>query len=287
MNDPILQLCGVSRGVVTDVSLDLGAGEIVGLVGAGRSGKSTLLRLAAGWLRPSAGSVTVYGHPATTLAARRVVGYAPATPSFPPGLTVRGLLEYFARFHGPGASRRELVAAALEIADLGPVANERPARLPQSILRRVSLAQAALGGRRVLLLDETLEGTDPVTRRGLAERLGRHAWNGGAVVLASHDLSAVERFADRIVVLRAGAVVRDAPAGVLLRDRVLEVVLDAPPAAPPPGFRLAPFGVEADLSGRTIEAALALCRAHRLVVRATRVRARSLEDIVVETGGGS
>jgi hypothetical protein len=64
-------------------------------------------------------------------------------------------------------------------------------------------------------------------------------------------------------------------------------VLDAPPAAPPPGFRLAPFGVEADLGPRTVEAALALCRAHRLVVRATRVRSRSLEDVVVESSGRS
>jgi ABC-type multidrug transport system ATPase subunit len=287
MTDPVLHLDRVSGGIVRDVTLDVRAGEVVGLVGSAGTGKTTLLQLAAGWRRPSAGTTTIGGHVATTIAARRLVGYAQASPAFPPGLTVRGVLEYYAWFHGPAAARRALVAATLELADLGAVAGERPARLPQGVLRRVSLAQAVLGGRRVLLLDETLEGSDAATRRALIERLGRLAWNGAAIVLASHDLDSIQRFADRIVVLRAGTIVRDQPAAVLLRERVLEVVLDAPPAAPPPGFRLAPFGVEADLGPRTVEAALALCRAHRLVVRATRVRSRSLEDVVVESSGRS
>jgi ABC-type multidrug transport system ATPase subunit len=272
--------------MVHDVSLDVRPGEVVGLIGSAGTGKSTLLALAAGWVRPVAGDVTVAGLDAGAWATRRLVGYAPADPAFPPGLTVRGLLEYFAWFHGPARSRPALVAQALELAELAAVPDERPAGLPQGLRRRVSLAQAVLGGRRVLLLDETFAGTDVTTRRAICERLGRLAWHGAAIVLASHDLATVERFADRVVVLRAGRVARDQAAALLLRERVLEVVLDVPPAAAPPGFRVAPFGVEAELAGRTIESALAVCRAHRLVVRATRVRTRSLEDVVVESGGG-
>src|SRR3989475_10335469 len=67
------------------------------------------------------------------------------------------------------------------------------------------------------------------------------------------------------------------------RERVLEVILDAPPPEPPPGFRITAAGLEAPLVGRTVESALALCRAHRLAVRASRVRVKSLEDIVLET----
>jgi ABC-type multidrug transport system ATPase subunit len=197
------------------------------------------------------------------------------------------VLEYYACFHGPAGHSRGLVAAALELAELGTFATRSPATLPYGVLRRVGLAQAVLGGRRLVLLDETLEGSDPTLRQALGERLGRMVWNGAAVVLASHDPASVERLADRVVVLHQGTVARDAPAALLLRDRVLEVVLDAPPAAAPAGFRLAPFGIEADLNGRTVEAALALCRAHRLVVRATRVRSKSLADVVVETSGGS
>jgi len=292
MNDPVLQWCGVTRAfggsvAVAGVSLDVSPGEVVGLVGEAGAGKSVLLQIAAGWLTQDSGEVVVCGQAAGTIAARRLVGYAPAAPAFPPGLAVGALLEYYARFHGPRRAGRALVAQALEFAELGTVAAERPPRLPQSTLRRVSLAQAVLGGRRILLLDQTLDGVDPLARRSLAGKLGRLAWNGTAVVLASHDLATVERLADRIVVLRAGVIVRAAPAAVLLGERVLEIVLDAPPAAPPPGFRLAPFGIEADLGPRTVEAALAQCRAHRLVVRATRVRSQSLEDVVVESEGGS
>lgn len=287
MKETLLSFEGVRSAPLQEVTVAIQAGELVGLVGPAGAGKTTLLRLAAGCLAPERGRVTVAGHRAASTAARRIAGYAPATPAFPPGLTVRNVLEYYARFHGPAWASRRLVAAALELAELGDVAERRPAGLPYSVLRRVSLAQAALGGRRVLLLDETLAGADPTQRRTLGERLGRLVWNGGAVLLASHDLTTVERLADRVLVLRAGLVARDVPAALALRDRVLEIVLDAPPAIAPPGFRLAPFGVEADLSGRTVEAALALCRVHRLVVRATRVRSKSLEDIVVESARGS
>lgn len=287
MSEVLARLDGVRRASLLDVSLHVHAGEVVGLVGPAGAGKTTLLRLMAGALSPDRGRVTIAGFPAASTAARRIAGFASALPVFPPGLTVRALLEYYARFHGPALASRGLVAAALELAELGAVADQRPAALPQGALRRVSLAQATLGERRLLLLDETLEGSEPALRRAIGERLGRLAWHGGAVVLASHDLATVERLADRIIVMRAGAIARDEAAGVLLRDRVLEIVLDAPPPFAPPGFRLAPFGIEADLGGRTVEAALALCRAHRLVVRATRVRSRSLEDVVVQTAGGS
>jgi len=287
VNDVLVSLAGVTHTPLHDVSFEVRAGELVGLVGPAGSGKSTVLRVAGGAQRPAAGSATIAGQPAASPAARRVSGYAPATPVFPPGLTVRGVLEYYAWFHGPAASARTRVAAALEIAALGEFAARRPALLPYGVLRRVALAQAVLGERRVLLLDETLDGAEQALRRMIGERLGRLVWNGGAVILATHDFTTLERLADRIIVLRAGRIALDAPAGMLLRERVLEVVLDAPPPAPPPGFRLAAFGIEADLGGQTVEAALALCRAHRLVVRATRVRSKSLADVVVQTNGGS
>jgi ABC-type multidrug transport system ATPase subunit len=269
---------------VAAVTLAVEPGETVALVGPAGSGKSTVLQLAAGWLRPDAGLIAIAGVPASSPLARRLAGYAPADPAFPPALTVREVLAYYASLHGPARSRPGLVAEALEIAALGPLARERVARLTAGARRRLALAQATLGGRRLLLLDDALDGDEALQRRGLRERLGRLAWEGAAIVLASHDLGAVERFADRVIVLRAGGVVRDAAAASLLRDRVLEVVLPTPPAAAPPGFRLAPFGVETDLGTGSVEAALALCRVHRLPVRGSRVRLKTLEDVLLETG---
>jgi len=282
-----LTLSDVSRAFSTvraldGVSLALLPGEIAGLAGPAGAGKSTLLRIAAGLVAPDSGDARVGGIPLGTPAARRLAGYAPETPVFPPALTVREVLSYYARFHVAGAGRRTLVHHALELAGLAGAAHARAAGLGRADLQRLALAQAALGGRRVLLLDETLSGLDPVARRDLSGRLARLAATGVAVLLAARDLAALERVAARVLVLRGGRVVRAGPLAALLKERVLEVILDGPPPEPPPGFRLTAAGLEAPLAGRTVEAALALCHAHGLAVRASRVRVKSLEEIVLD-----
>jgi len=267
---------------VAGVSLHLVPGEIVGLVGKNGAGKTTLLRLLAGTLRPDGGSIAVAGHPPGTSPARRLLGFAPDGAVFPPTLTAREVLDYYSRLHAAGPERRALVAAALELGALDEVAGGRAASLSRGYVQRLAFAQAALAGRRILLLDETLAGLDPVARRRLCDRLLALAATGVAVLLSSHDLAAVERVAARVLILARGRVVREGATAVLLRDRVLEIVLDAPPRVPPPGFRVTAFGLETDLGDRTVEAVLALCRAHRLAVRASRVRLPSLEDVVLD-----
>jgi len=266
---------------VCGVSLQLEPGEVVGLVGANGAGKTTLLRLLAGMLRPDRGRIRVAGHPPQSAAAHRLAGFAPHAMAFPPCLTVREALTYYARFHAPGGRRDAMVDRALVVGQLADVADRRIAGLSAGWERRVALAQAALGNRRVLLLDEPLAGLDPQSRHALCERLAGLAADGIAILLSSHDLTAVERLAARVVVLRAGSVRWTASTAAVPRGRVLEVVLDRPPAVVPPGFRRTAAGVEIDLRDGTAEAALALCRAHRLRVRASRVRLRSLEEAVV------
>jgi Cu-processing system ATP-binding protein len=291
VNAPVLLVTELTRRdprrgravpAVVGVSLELAAGEIAALVGPHGSGKTTLLAIAAGLLAPDEGSVTVAGVAAGTHAARVALGYAPEVPVFPPTLTVREVLGYFARFHAAGAGRAGLVAAALERGGLEAAAARRAGGLSLPLARRLALAQAALGQRRVLLLDETLSGVDAVGRRAMCDRVRELAARGVAVLLASSDLVAVECLATRVVVMRDGRVVREAPTAALVRERVLEILLDAPPATPPPGFRVTPYGLEVDLGARSAEAALALCREQRLVVRASRVRLRTLEDTVLD-----
>jgi ABC-type multidrug transport system ATPase subunit len=276
---------GSSRRGLAGVSLALLPGEIAGIVGPAGAGKSALLQVAAGCTMPEAGEARIYGIPAWSAAARHLVGYAREIPAFPPSLTVREVLSYYARLHARGGipAPRRLVREALELAGLGAAADLRVSMLGRADLQRLALAQAAFGGRRVLLLDETLSGLDAVGRRDLCTRLARLAATGVAVLLAARDLAALERVAARVVVLREGRVVRASSLAALLAERVLEVILDAPPPEPPPGFRVTGSGIEAPLAGRTVEAALALCRAHRLAVRASRVRVKSLEEIVLET----
>jgi Cu-processing system ATP-binding protein len=280
-----LTLCDVAARNLAGVSLALLPGEIAGVVGPAGSGKSTLLKLAAGSIPTRVGDARVCGIPVAARAARRIIGYAPETAAFPPVLTVREVLDYYARLHPAehGGTRRTLVREALDFAALTGAANLRVTAIGRADLQRLNLAQAVLGGRRVLLLDELLSGLDAVARRDLRGCVARIASFGVAVLITARDPTVLERLAVRVLVLRNGRLVRAGLLSALLAERVLEVVLDAPPPEPPPGFRVTAAGIEAPLVGRTVEAALALCRAHRLPVRASRVRVKSLEDIVLET----
>src|SRR2546426_7954581 len=286
MTDFALSLSDVAGHGLGPLSFALIPGEIAGLVGPARAGKTTLLRVTAGSLRPSTGAIRIWGVAVAHPAARRLVGYASDTMVFPPSLTIREVLLYYARLHCATRDERtplSLMREALEIAGLGAAVALRVEAWGRADRHRLGLAQAALGGRRVLLLDELLSGLDAFARRDLRGRIARLAAEGVAVLITSRDPAALERLAARVLVMRDGRIVRAGPLASLLEERVLEVILDAPPPEPPPGFRVTAAGIEAPLAGRTVEAALALCRAHRLPVRATRVRVKSLEEVVLET----
>jgi ABC-type multidrug transport system ATPase subunit len=230
--------------------------------------------------------VRVWGMSLADRGARQLIGYASDQAAFPSALTVVEVLLYYARLHcasSNGRSSRSIAREALEIAGLTDTADVRTDSLGEGDRRRLNLAQAILGGRRVLLLDEILSGLDAFARRDLRGRIARLAADGVAMLITARDPAVLERLAARVLVLREGRIVRAGPLATLLGERVLEVILDAPPTEPPPGFRVTAAGLEAPLHGRTVEAALALCRAHRLPVRASRVRVKSLEEIVLET----
>ena len=286
MADFALTVSEVSGPGVGPLSLALLPGEIAGIVGPACAGKTRLLRLIAGITRATTGDVRIWGVSLRDPAARQVIGYAADHPSFPCSLTVEEVLRYFARLHcaaGNGRSPRSVVREAMELSGVAASADLPIHSLGQGDLHRLNLAQAALGGRRVVLLDEILSGLDAIARRDVRGRIARLAADGVAVLITSRDPAVLERLAARVLVLCDGRIVRAGPLATLLGERILEVILDAPPSEPPPGFRLTAAGLEASLNGRTVEAALALCRAHRLPVRASRVRVKSLEEIVLET----
>ena len=271
---------GRTGRVLDGVDVEVIPGEVVAVVGASASGKTTLLRVAAGITRAHAGQARVGSWEATDSRARRIVGYAPQDPAWLAAFTVRELLEYWGRFHVRG-NPADAVRDALAVAGLEGNADDPIRHADAGVRRRLALAQAVLGGRRVLILDELLTGLESDLRQELAWRLESRAAAGVAILLSAGSLEAVERVATRVLLLRRGRVVRVASPSTLLGERVLEVVLDRPALAAPTGFRLTPFGLQADLSRVTPEAALATCRAHRLSVRASHVRLKSLEELAV------
>lgn len=214
----MLKLTGVSKSfgsvkAVDEVSFTVKAGEVVGFLGANGAGKSTTLRMMAGYLRPDAGTITVAGHDtvADGVSARRVVGYLPENAPVYGEMCVEAFLDYCAGLRGlKRRERRAEVSRVSEVTSLSEVMRRRMGTLSKGYVHRVCLAQALLGAPKVLLLDEPTDGLDPRQKREV-QALIRQLGQSSAVVVSSHILSEVEAMCTRVVMIARGHVVVDAP----------------------------------------------------------------------------
>lgn len=199
------EVLGVNR---VNLALDPG---ITGLVGPNGSGKTTLFNLATGLLRPSRGRVSVLGIPADRpeeLFHR--VGYATQFDSFPKGMTGRGFVESFLRLHGyDRAEARRLSGEAIERVGLADAAGRKVAGYSKGMRQRIRLAQAMAHHPAVLLLDEPLNGLDPMVRADMIGLFRELAEGGLHVVVSSHVLHEVDLISDRVVLLNNGYVVAE------------------------------------------------------------------------------
>lgn len=191
---------------VRQVSFELGAGEIVALVGHNGAGKTTLLKLMLGLVHPGSGSVRVLGEDpaAGEFEARRRLGYLPENVSFNPALTARELISFYARL------KQQSVAPALKLLDrvgLGSASSRRVGTYSKGMRQRLGLAQALIGEPQVLLLDEPTSGLDPALRLDFYEIVEARRAAGATVVLSSHALAELGDRAGRIVIMNQGAMV--------------------------------------------------------------------------------
>ncbi|MDQ3427870.1 MAG: ABC transporter ATP-binding protein, partial [Gemmatimonadota bacterium] len=181
------------------------------------AGKSTLLRLLAGLMRPTAGEVRILGRPLRQDAAggRRVIGLLSHQSLLYDDLTLLENLTFAARLYGL-LRPRETALAALEHAGLGPRAGESPRRLSRGLLQRAAIARALLHGPRILLLDEPFTALDAAAAERLREELRRLLARGLGMVIVTHHLAEVWDLATWVSVLAEGRWVCDEPrAGAL------------------------------------------------------------------------
>jgi ABC-2 type transport system ATP-binding protein len=205
------EVLGVNR-----VELDLPPG-ITGLVGPNGAGKSTLMNLICGLLWPTRGTVSVLGLPPSRPEELfHLVGYCTQVDAFPPGVTGRGFIVAYLRVHGYGRGEsHERAEAALERVGLSDAAGRRVAAYSKGMRQRVKLAQSIAHDPRVLVLDEPLNGLDPMARAEIIALFGALAAEGRHVIVSSHILHEVDMISDRVVLLNAGYVVAEgAIAGV-------------------------------------------------------------------------
>ncbi|MCW2856883.1 MAG: transporter ATP-binding protein [Marmoricola sp.] len=208
---------GVVRGRVTaldDVSFEVPAGQVVGLLGPSGCGKSTLMRSIVGVQKITSGSVSVLGEPAGSASLRSRIGYVTQAASVYEDLTVAENLRFFAAVLGVSAQR---VEECVVLVDLARQRNQLVGRLSGGQRSRVSLAVALLGDPTVLVLDEPTVGLDPVLRRDLWATFHRLADAGATVLVSSHVMDEATR-CDRLLVLRDGRLLVDQTPSALLES---------------------------------------------------------------------
>lgn len=199
------EVLGVNR-----ISLSIPPG-ITTLVGPNGAGKTTLMNLMTGLVRPTRGQVSVLGlSPDTPAEFFRQVGYCTQFDSFPRGLSGREFVYDGLMLHGIAkADVQRLTTEALHRVHLGEAADRKIAGYSKGMRQKVRLAQAIAHHPRVLVLDEPLNGLDPIARAdsiALFEELGRQ---GMHLVISSHILEEVDRLADRVILITGGYLVAE------------------------------------------------------------------------------
>lgn len=197
---------GVERGgkvVLRDLSVEIAAGKVTGLLGPSGSGKTTLMRAIVGVQVVARGEIDVLGRPAGIPELRRRVAYVTQAPSLYVDLTVRENLAYFARVLGLAASR---IDEAIETVDLAEQADQVVRTLSGGERARASLATALLGEPELLVLDEPTVGLDPVLRRDLWQTFHRLADAGVTLLVSSHVMDEADR-CDQLLLMRNGLIV--------------------------------------------------------------------------------
>lgn len=235
MTDPVLEIDKVSKryGAVValhEVSLTARAGELFGLGGHAGSGRTTVIRIAAGVLAADSGRVRWLAAPIDP-ATRRRIGYLPAAGGLYPELTVLDQLVHRGELHGfetNEAHRR----AQIWLDRLGQRAlrARRTRSLDDDALRLVALIATLLPGPDLLLLDEPFAGVSQAGVRTMVEVLREQAAAGVPVLLSSNELNHVERYCDRAAILRSGQVRAEGTVAELVSQGPRLVRIDAPDA---------------------------------------------------------
>jgi ABC-2 type transport system ATP-binding protein len=212
---------------VDDLSFEVGGGEVLGFLGPNGAGKTTTMRMLTGFIAPSSGRASVFGHDVEDdpIAARSCIGYLPEGAPGYGEMSARGFLEFIADLRGlRGAARRSRLDTVIERLALGPVLHQSIETLSKGFRRRVGLAQAIVHDPPVLILDEPTDGLDPNQKhevRSLINEMSRDK----IIVISTHILEEVDAVCTRVLLIARGHLVADdTPAGLAARSRYYNAV---------------------------------------------------------------
>ena len=207
---------------VDNISFKAEPGEVLGFLGPNGAGKSSAMRMISGFLLPSSGSASIYGHNVVKepLAAKRCLGYLPEGAPLYGELNTEQFLRFIARARGMDkTTQRARINLTLERLSLKSIAHQTIETLSKGFKRRVGLAAAILHEPSALVLDEPTDGLDPNQKhevRALIRELAKER----TVLLSTHILEEVEALCTRVIIIAQGKILVDAtPAELLAKSR--------------------------------------------------------------------
>jgi ABC-2 type transport system ATP-binding protein len=219
--------------VVDHLSLTVQRGEIFGFLGQNGAGKSTTIRMALGLVRPTRGSVTLFGSDMSrhSLAALKRVGALVETPAFYENFSGRDNLLMLARMTG-GATKKQ-IDEVLALVDLSDRARDPVRAYSHGMRQRLGIAQALLPNPEFVILDEPTDGLDPQGIRDVRQLLPRlRDEHGLTILLSSHLLQEVERVCDTVAIIDGGRLLyQGAIDALLVKEQTIKMTVDRPEEA--------------------------------------------------------
>jgi len=239
MSEAVVQVSGLAKSfrlgflrrrieAVRDVSFEVERGEIFGLLGPNGAGKTTTLKVMMSLIRPSKGSVRIFGLEVPDRRIHRRLGFLPENPYFYDYLSGREFVEFAGSIFGISRAARRRKAGDL----LGRVGLAEAGRMPlrkysKGMLQRLGIAQALVNDPELLVLDEPMSGLDPIGRRDVRSIIVGLRDSGTTILFSSHILSDVEMICDRVAIVSRGVVTSVGSLADLLRPEVRRTTIDA------------------------------------------------------------
>ncbi len=220
----LTKLYGRQRAV-DDISFTVGTGQVLGFLGPNGAGKSTTMKIATGYVPPSAGTILIDGFDVqeAPLEVRRHVGYLPEHNPLYLDMYVKEYLAFIGELYGLAAKyRQQRIAHMVELCGLGLEQKKKIGALSKGYRQRVGLAQALIHDPKVLILDEPTTGLDPnqiVEIRNLIKTIGQQK----TVIFSTHIMQEVTAICDRVVIINKGKIVADSDVAALTSGGQQEV----------------------------------------------------------------
>lgn len=224
MEDHVFELEGVSRSfgavkAVDNLTLSLGRGKVTGFLGTNGAGKTTTIKMLIGLIRPTAGTIRLFGGDPTEASTRARIGYMPEMAYYYPYLTVRELLAFYGGVCG--MDKRTIKVRTdelLEEVELVEAARRPLKTYSKGMLQRAGIAQALLNDPDLLILDEPFTGLDPLARIHFRALLKKLRGQGKSIFFSSHELGETELLCDNVAILKKGHCIYHGPVDRLAGD---------------------------------------------------------------------